>query len=133
MIGLEKHLSLTKIKSSKTSPQAHFTSIFSMLKILITNNRDYVLGDQIHKFKPQKVLMHFQVPILSDYAFPFLNYTERERIEAQIKAADMALRLKAEAEKKQQRERDREAARIALQKVIHRLFYHFYYGIYYVM
>lgn len=57
----------------------------------------------------------------NDYAFPFRNYTERERIEAQIKAADMALRLKVEAEKKQQRERDREAARIALQKVIHPL------------
>lgn len=49
--------------------------------------------------------------------FPSLTCTERARIEAQIKAADMALRLKAEAEKKQQRERDREAARIALQKV----------------
>lgn len=48
-----------------------------------------------------------------------LNCTERARIEAQIKAADLALRLKAEAEKKLQRERDREAARIALQKVIY--------------
>ena len=63
--------------------------------------------------------MRFHVPILIEYAFPCLKYTERERIEAQIKAADMALRLKAEAEKKQQRERDREAARIALQKVSH--------------
>lgn len=45
--------------------------------------------------------------------FGCYNITEKARIEAQIKAAE----IRAEAESKKQRERDREAARIALQKV----------------
>lgn len=57
----------------------------------------------------------------NDCAFSSLNSTERARLEAQIKAADMALRLKAEAEKKQQRDREREASRMAVQKVRWRL------------
>lgn len=42
---------------------------------------------------------------------------ERARIEAQIRAAEAAARLKEEAELKQQRQREREAARVALQKM----------------
>ncbi|KAJ4981695.1 hypothetical protein NE237_032532 [Protea cynaroides] len=42
---------------------------------------------------------------------------EKARLEAQIRAAEVASRLRAEAELKMQREREREAARIALQKM----------------
>lgn len=42
---------------------------------------------------------------------------EKARIEAELKAAEVASRRKAEADLKMQRERQREAARIALQKV----------------
>lgn len=42
---------------------------------------------------------------------------EKTRIEAELKAAEIASRRKAEADLKMQRERQREAARIALQKV----------------
>lgn len=42
---------------------------------------------------------------------------EKARIEAELKAAEVASRRKAEAELKLQRDRQREAARIALQKV----------------
>ncbi|CAL0306485.1 unnamed protein product [Lupinus luteus] len=42
---------------------------------------------------------------------------ERARIEAQIKAAELAARMKAEEEFKKQREEEREAARVALQKM----------------
>ena len=42
---------------------------------------------------------------------------EKARIEAQVKAAEAAVRMKAEADRKMQLEREREAARLALQKV----------------
>ncbi|KAI4343054.1 hypothetical protein MLD38_027601 [Melastoma candidum] len=42
---------------------------------------------------------------------------EKARIEAHIKAAEVAARMKAEAELKERREREREAARLALQKM----------------
>nr|XP_016514270.1 PREDICTED: transcription factor GTE11-like [Nicotiana tabacum] len=42
---------------------------------------------------------------------------EKARIEAELKAAEVASRRKAEADLKMQRERQREAARIALQKM----------------
>jgi hypothetical protein len=51
---------------------------------------------------------------VDDYGFLL---AERARIEAQIRAAEAAARLKEEAELKQQRQREREAARVALQKV----------------
>ncbi|WMV15703.1 hypothetical protein MTR67_009088 [Solanum verrucosum] len=43
---------------------------------------------------------------------------EKARIEAELKAAEVASRRKAEADLKLQRERQREAARIALQKIV---------------
>ncbi|KAK3000716.1 hypothetical protein RJ639_021954 [Escallonia herrerae] len=46
-----------------------------------------------------------------------LQREEKARIEAQIRAAEAASRLRAEAELKKQREKEREAARIALQKM----------------
>lgn len=44
-------------------------------------------------------------------------YTEKAKIEAQIKAAEAASRVRAEAEVKLQRDKAREAARLALEKV----------------
>ncbi|KAA8519580.1 hypothetical protein F0562_013796 [Nyssa sinensis] len=46
-----------------------------------------------------------------------LQHEEKTRIEAQIREAEVASRLKAEAELKMQRDREREAARLALQKM----------------
>lgn len=45
-------------------------------------------------------------------------FAEKARIEAQLKAAEAASRMKAEKELKLQREKEREAARTALQKVV---------------
>lgn len=43
--------------------------------------------------------------------------TEKARIEAEIRAAEAATRMRAENELKQQRERKREEARMAVEKV----------------
>lgn len=45
------------------------------------------------------------------------SLTEKARIEAQIKAAEVAFSLRAQEELRIRRERERDAARIALQKV----------------
>ena len=44
--------------------------------------------------------------------------TEKGRLEAEIRAAEAASRMKAETELKLLREKERAAARIALQKVV---------------
>lgn len=44
--------------------------------------------------------------------------TEQARIEAQIKTAEAAARMRAEEELRQQREKEREAARVAIEKVL---------------
>lgn len=46
-----------------------------------------------------------------------LCLAERARIEAEVKAAEAASRMKEQNELKMRREREREAARMALQKV----------------
>ncbi|CAL0329890.1 unnamed protein product [Lupinus luteus] len=46
-----------------------------------------------------------------------IHREERARIEAQLKSAEVAARMKAGEEYKKQREREREAARVALQKM----------------
>lgn len=47
-----------------------------------------------------------------------LHITEQARIEAQIKTAETAARMRAEEESRQQIEKEREAARAAIEKVI---------------
>ena len=44
-------------------------------------------------------------------------FTERARIEAQIKTAEAAARMRAEEESRQRREKEREASRAAIEKV----------------
>ena len=44
--------------------------------------------------------------------------TERARIEAQIKTAEAAARMRLEEESRQRREKEREAARLAIKEVL---------------
>lgn len=57
----------------------------------------------------------FKKLIINAFAF---SCTEKGRLEAQVRAAEAASRMKAETESKLQREKEREAARVALQKVV---------------
>jgi hypothetical protein len=53
-----------------------------------------------------------------DYLLMICCITERARIEAQIKTAEAAERMRAEEESRKQREKEREAARAAIEKVL---------------
>lgn len=56
------------------------------------------------------------------YSWDSTIITERARIEAQIKTAEAAAKMRAEEESRQQREKEREAARAAIEKVLYLLY-----------